>query len=59
MRRLMYPFNLLRKLRLGARLRMLDHDATVLQAQMITAPLQLAELRAQITDTRIALERLG
>jgi hypothetical protein len=58
MRRLIYPFHLLRKLRLGARLRVLEHDAIVLQAQMITAPLQLAELRAQITDTQIELERL-
>lgn len=55
MRVLTYPFNLLRKLRLRARLRCLEHDATVLQAQMITAPVQLAALRAQITDTARAL----
>lgn len=58
MRRLMYPFNLLRRLRLSARLRVLNLDATVLQAQMLTAPLHLAELRAQITDTQRALEAL-
>lgn len=48
----------LRKMRLRAKLRMLNLDATVLQAQMLVAPLQLAELRAQITDTQRELETL-
>lgn len=58
MRTLFYPFRLLRRLRLSAKLRMLNLDATVLQAQMLVAPVQLAELRAQITDTQRELESL-
>lgn len=55
---LSYPFNLLRKRLLAARLAQLEYSAVALQAQMIVDPIHLARYRIQMTDTRLEIERL-
>lgn len=53
------PLRWLRKRFLLAHLVALEHNANVVQAQMLVAPLELARYRAQITDTQREIARLS